>query len=51
MLLEQVQTLVDGADESELSGQGVDGANTAVSDTAGACGNLIVDVGGGEHGP
>ena len=48
--LEQVQALVDGVDEAELAGQGVDGADAAVGDAAGAVGDLVVDVGGGEHG-
>ena len=47
--LEQVQAVVDGVDEAELAGQGVDGADAAVADAAGAVGDLVVDVAGGEH--
>ena len=50
MLLEEVKSLVDGIDKSELSGQGMDGPDATVGDAAGACGDLIVDVGGREHG-
>ena len=50
MELEQVQAAVDGVDEAELAGQGVDGADAAVADAAGAVGDLVVDVAGGEHG-
>ena len=32
--LEQVQAPVDGVDEAELAGQGVDGADAAVGDAA-----------------
>ncbi len=49
VLLKQVQSLVDGVNESELSGQGVEGADTAVGDGAGPSSNLVVNVGGSEH--
>jgi hypothetical protein len=48
--LEDVQPAVDGLDEAELPGQGVQGADAAVVDAADTAGRLIVDVGGGEHG-
>ena len=47
--LEEVQALVDGVNESELAGQGVEGADTAVADGAGPSGDLVMDVGGGEQ--
>ena len=50
MLLEDVQSLVDGLNKSELACERVDGANTTVNNSTGACGDLIVDVAGGEHG-
>jgi hypothetical protein len=49
--LEQVQAAVDGVDEADPACQGVHGTDAAAADTAGAVGDLIVDVAGGEHGP
>jgi hypothetical protein len=49
MFLEDVESLVDGVDKSELSDESVDGPDTTVSDAACACGDLIVDVRGGKH--
>ena len=48
--LEQVEASVDGLDEAESAGQGVDGADAADGDAAAAFGDLIVDVAGGHHG-
>ncbi len=45
MDLEQVQALVDGVDQADLPGQGVDGADAAVGDAAAAVGDLVMDVG------
>ncbi len=48
MDFEQVQVVVDGVDEADASGQQVDGADAAVGQAAGAVGDLVMDVGGGE---
>ena len=48
---EQVQAAIDGVDEADLSGQGMDGADAAASEAAGAFGDLVVNVAGREHGP
>ena len=50
MDLEQVQAAVDGVDQAEPAGQGMDGADAAAGDAAGALGDLVVDVAGGQHG-
>jgi hypothetical protein len=47
---QEVELAVNGVDEAELSCQGMDGADAAVSDAADAAGGLIVNVGGSEHG-
>jgi hypothetical protein len=47
--LEQVQPSVDGVDQADLSGQGVDGADAAVGDAPSAVGDLLVDVAGRKH--
>jgi hypothetical protein len=49
--LQQVQAVVDGVDEAHVARQGVQGADAAAADGAGAVGDLIVDVGGGKHRP
>src|SRR5438105_2015994 len=49
MDLEQVQALVDGVDQAELTGHGMEGADPAVREAPAAFGNLIMDVPGGEH--
>jgi hypothetical protein len=48
--LEQVQSAVDGIDEGDLAGQGVDGADAARADGAAAVGDLLLEVARGEHG-
>jgi hypothetical protein len=48
--LEQVQVPIEGVDEADLAGEGVEGADTAAADAPGAVGDLVVDVAGGEHG-
>ena len=48
---EEVQAVVNGVDETDPAHQGVEGADAAAADRAGAVGDLVVDVGGGEHGP
>jgi phytoene/squalene synthetase len=48
--LEQVQPSVDGVDQTDLSGQGVDDADAAVREATGAVSDLIMDVAGREHG-
>jgi hypothetical protein len=48
--LQQVQVAVDGVDEADLTGQGMNGADAAAADAAGPVGDLVVDVRGGEHG-
>jgi hypothetical protein len=50
MDLEEVQAVVEGLDQTDLSGQQVDGADAAVSDAVAAAANFIMDVAGGEHG-
>jgi hypothetical protein len=49
--LEQVQVAVDGRDQTDLLGQGMQDAQAAAGDATGTIGDLIVDVGGGEHRP
>src|SRR5450755_2475220 len=51
MDLEQVQAVVDGIDQADLSGQGVDDADAAVDEPAAAVGDFVPDVAGGEHRP
>ena len=48
---EQVQVLIDVVNEPDPLGQHLKGADAAVGDAAGAIGDFIVDVGGGEGGP
>jgi hypothetical protein len=47
--LEEDQAPVDGVDEAELAGQGVNGTDAPVGDAAVAVADLETDVGGGEH--
>ena len=42
---EKVETVIDGVDEPELLGEGVDSAESAVDQSLRAIGQLIVDVG------
>ena len=51
MNLEQVQLVIDGIDQADLAGQDVKGADAAMGQSAAALGDLVVDVGRGEHGP
>jgi hypothetical protein len=46
---EQVEAAVDGVDEADLVCQGVQGADTAAAEAAGAVGDLVVEVPGSEH--
>jgi hypothetical protein len=48
--LEQVQTTVDGIDETDLARQGMNGASTATGDAARTVGDLVMDMAGGEQG-
>jgi len=48
--LEPVQPLVDGVDQPDLPSQGVDGPKAAVDEAAGAVGDVVMDVAGGEQG-
>ena len=41
--LEQVQSFVDGFGQSQLAGQGMDGADAAMGDPAGAVRQFVVD--------
>jgi hypothetical protein len=50
MNLEDVQLAVDGVNEAELPGQGVQGTNAAVANAANACRRFVMNVAGGEHG-
>jgi len=43
--LEQVKELVDGVDEADLSGQGVENADAAVNEAAAAVGEVVVKMG------
>src|SRR5262249_51636324 len=45
----QVRVAMEGGDEADVAGEGVEGADAAAADAAGAVGDLIVDVAGGEH--
>ena len=47
--LEHVQPVVDGVDQADLAGQGMDGTDAAVRDAAAAVGKFIMDVACGEH--
>jgi len=47
---EQLQAAVEGLNQSELLGQGVDSADTAVGNAPHPAGGLIVDFGGRKHG-
>ena len=49
--LEQVQFLVDRVDEADASRQQVEGPDAAVRHAMDAIGDLVMNVGGGEHGP
>jgi hypothetical protein len=51
MKLEQMESLVDGLDESAATGQEVNSSDAAMGDAAIAKGELVVDVGGGEARP
>src|SRR5262249_7768093 len=44
-----VQARVDGVDQADVPGQGMDGADAAVGHAAAAVGDLMVDVAGREH--
>ena len=48
--LEQVETVVDAADEAEFAGEKVEGADATVHDAAAAIRDLVVNVGGSEDG-
>jgi hypothetical protein len=50
MLLEQMEGAVDLPVELDLPGQEKDGADAASTESAGATGLFIVDIGGGHHG-
>src|SRR5262249_51976103 len=47
--LEQVQARVDGVDQADVPGQGMDGADAAVGHAAAAVGDLMGEVAGREH--
>ena len=47
--LEQVEALVDVANQPELAGQEVDGPDAAGGDAPDLLGDLVVDIGGGHH--
>ncbi len=47
--LEQVQPVVDGVDQADLSGQGVEGADPAMGDPTAAVTDLLMNVAGREH--
>jgi hypothetical protein len=49
--LEQAEAVVDGVDQADLPGQGVDDANAAVDESAAAVGDLVMNVAGGDRGP
>ena len=48
VVLEQVESLVDGLGEPELPDEQLDGADATAGDGLGLGGGLVVDVGGGE---
>ena len=48
VVLEQVESLVDGLGQAELADEELDGADAAAGDGPGLGGGLVVDVGGGE---
>jgi len=48
--LEQVEALVDGVDQSDVTGQVVNGPDAAVNEAARSVGDVITNVGGGEGG-
>ncbi len=45
-----MEPVVDGVHESDLAGERVEGADAATVDAAGAVGDFIMDVAGGEDG-
>jgi hypothetical protein len=47
--LEQVQFFIDGVDEADAPRQKMDGADATVRQAASAVGDLVMNVGGGEH--
>src|SRR5262249_50790227 len=49
--LQQLQAPVDGVDEAEPTGEGVEETDAAAGNAAGAAGNFVTDVAGGHHGP
>ena len=51
MALEEVEVVVDVADQADPVCQQGHGADAAGGEALGAAGRLIVDVGGGDHGP
>ena len=51
MDLEQMQSVVDGVDQADASGQQVERTNAAMSDAAITLADLVADVGGGKVGP
>src|SRR5947209_19689984 len=50
MDLQEVQTLIDGFDQSELAGEQVHDADAVIGQTVGPLADFVVDVAGGEHG-
>jgi len=48
---EQVQSLIDGVDETDASCEQMESADAAVADAVNAVGDFVVDVGRGKHGP
>ena len=50
MDLEEMEPLVDGVVQAELTDEGVEGADAAVGDAVRSPGDLVVDVAGGEDG-
>jgi hypothetical protein len=50
MNLEQVELSVDSVEESQVVGEGMDGAEAAMGEATGAVADRVVEVTGGEHG-
>jgi hypothetical protein len=48
---EQMQSLIDGVDETDAAREQMESADAAVADAANAIGDFVVDVGRGENGP
>ena len=51
MAFEQVQLLINRRRQTRLLGQPVHGPQTAVGESPGALGHLIMNIGRAEHGP